>query len=103
MHSHSSHNFRNHRNYNYDSEDFDEEQLQVQHWRFRPRQSQNNDMFRFKIDLSQFDGELEMENLLDWLKQVDNYFDYTHTPDESKIKLVAYKFNGGASAWWDQE
>ena len=44
-----------------------------------------------------------MENLLDWLKQVDNYFDYTHTPDESKIKLVAYKLTGGASAWWDQE
>ena len=59
-------------------------------------------MFQFKIDLPQFYGELEMENLLDWLKQVDNYFDYTHTPDESKVKIVAYKFTGGASAWWDQ-
>ncbi|KAL5537554.1 hypothetical protein UlMin_042915 [Ulmus minor] len=45
----------------------------------------------------------EMEDLLDWLKKVDNYFDYTHTPEENKVKLVAYKFNRGASAWWDQE
>ncbi|KAL5548403.1 hypothetical protein UlMin_003634 [Ulmus minor] len=44
-----------------------------------------------------------MEGLLDWLKKVDNYFDYTETPEEHKVKLVAYKLNGGASAWWDQE
>ena len=95
--------FRNHKNSNYDSEDSDEEQLQFNQWKFRSRHSHHNDTFRFKIDLPQFDGELEMENLLDWLKQVDNYFDYTHTPDDSKVKLVAYKLTGGASAWWDQE
>ena len=44
-----------------------------------------------------------MEGLLDWLKMVDNYFDYTETPEEHKVKLVAYKLNGGASAWWDQK
>ena len=103
MNSYSSHDFRNQRKYNYDSEGFDEEQLLVQQWRFRPRQTQHNDTFRFKIDLPQFDGELEIEDLLDWLKKVDNYFDYTYTFDENKVKLVAYTFTGGASAWWDQE
>ena len=44
-----------------------------------------------------------MEDLFDWFKKVDNYFEYIHTLEENKVKLVAYKFNGGASAWWDQE
>ena len=56
-----------------------------------------------KIDLPFFDGNLGLEDILDWLKKVENYFDYTQMLDENKIKLVAYKFNVGASAWWDQE
>ena len=56
-----------------------------------------------KIDLPQFDTELKMEDLLDWLKKVDNYFEYTYTPEENQVKLVAYKFHDGVSAWWDQE
>ena len=43
-----------------------------------------------------------MENVLDWFKKVDNYFEYTNTPYENKVKLIAYKFNKRASAWWDQ-
>ena len=61
------------------------------------------DIFKIKIDLPSFDGNLDLEDLLDWLKKVDNYFDYTQTPEQNKTKLVAYKFQGGASAWWDQE
>ena len=56
-----------------------------------------------KIDLPSFYGNLDLEDLLDWLKKVDNYFDYTQTPEENKTKLVAYKFQGCASALWDQE
>ena len=56
-----------------------------------------------KIDLLSFDGNLGLEEILDWLNKVENYFDYTQTPDENKIKHVAYKFNSVASAWWDQE
>ena len=51
----------------------------VQKWRFRPRQPHQDEGFRIKIDLPQFDGELEMDDTLDWLKKVDNYFEYTHT------------------------
>ena len=56
-----------------------------------------------KIDLPQFDGELEMEDLLNWLKKLDKCFDYTHTPEENKVKLVAYKFHDGALTWWDKK
>ena len=42
-----------------------------------------------KIDFPPFDGNLDLEYLLDWLKMVENYFDYTQMPEENKIKLVA--------------
>ena len=55
-----------------------------------------------KIDLSQFDCKLEMKELLDWIKKVENFFEYAEIPEEQRVKLVSYKLNGGASAWWDQ-
>ena len=43
-----------------------------------------------------------MEDVLDWIKRVDNYFEYAQTPEEHRVKLVAYKLNEAASVWWDQ-
>ena len=85
-------------NYHDDFEGLDEEQLAVYQWRSKPTHFRH-EAFKLKIDLPQFDGELEMEDVLDWLKKEENYFEYTHTPDENKVKLVAYKFNIGTLAW----
>ena len=52
-----------------------------------------------KIDLPSFDGHLHIEDFLDWLHAVENFFDYMEIPDEKRVKLVAYKLRGGASAW----
>ena len=82
----------------YDSKESEEEHMMTQQWRFQPRQHHHDDTFKIKIDFPQFDGELEMEDLLDWFKKVNNYFEYTQTPEKNKVKLVAYRFNGGAFA-----
>ena len=89
--------------YEDDFEGSDEEQMMVYQWWFQSKHTRQDETFKLKIDLPQFNRELEMEDLLEWLKNVDNYFKYTHTPEENKVKLVAYKFNVGALAWWDQE
>ena len=39
---------------------------------------------------------------MDWLTEVDRFFDYTVLPDDRKVKFVAYKLKGGASVWWDK-
>jgi hypothetical protein len=58
--------------------------------------------YRMKIDLPSFDGHLHIEDFLDWITEVERFFEYMSIPEERKVKLVAYKFKGGASAWWER-
>ena len=39
---------------------------------------------------------------MDWLTEVDRFFDYIELPDDMKVKFVAYRLKGGASVWWDR-
>ncbi len=41
--------------------------------RIRPTSAHN---FRVKIDLPNFNGHLHVENFLDWILKVENFFDY---------------------------
>lgn len=40
--------------------------------------------------------------LLDWIKAMDNFFDYMEIPKEMQVKIAAHKLRGGASALWDR-
>lgn len=61
-----------------------------------------NSNFKIKIDLPCFNGHLHVESFLDWLLEVENFFDYMKIPKNQRVKLVPYKLHGGASAWWEQ-
>jgi hypothetical protein len=58
--------------------------------------------YRMKIDLPSFNGHLQIEDFLDWVMEVERFFDYMSIREDRKVKLVAYKFKGGASAWWEK-
>ncbi|KAH7565398.1 hypothetical protein JRO89_XS09G0201500 [Xanthoceras sorbifolium] len=58
--------------------------------------------YKMKIDLHSFNGHLHIEDFLDWIVNVEHFFDYMEVLEEKKVKLVAYKLKGGASAWWEQ-
>lgn len=61
-----------------------------------------NTQYKMKIDLPSFDERLDVEEFLDWASKVENFFKYADMSDEKKIKLVAFKFQRGASSWWEQ-
>jgi len=63
---------------------------------------ENAHSFWVKIDLPNFNGHLHVENFLDWILEVENFFNYMQTPEAQQVKLVPYKLGGGASAWWEQ-
>lgn len=55
-----------------------------------------------KIDLPSFDGHLDVEEFLDWALKAQNFFEYANFTHEKEVKLVAFKFQRGAMAWWEQ-
>ena len=50
---------------------------------------------RMKVDLPTFNGRMNMEKFLNWIKNVDNYIHYANTPEHKKIQLVALKLQLG--------
>ncbi|GMN35543.1 hypothetical protein TIFTF001_005360 [Ficus carica] len=58
--------------------------------------------YKLKFDLPSFDGHLDIESFLDWIYQVENYFERMSVPENVQVRLVAFKLKGGASVWWEQ-
>ena len=54
-----------------------------------------------KVELPSFNGNVSIEEYLDWVNEMKKFFDYMGTTDEKEVCLVAYKLKGEASAWWD--
>ena len=55
-----------------------------------------------KMDLSSFDGRLHIEDFLNWVHIVKNFFDYLNILEENQVKLLVYKLKGEVSTWWEQ-
>lgn len=62
----------------------------------------NQGNYKMKMDFSTFDGSFHIEDFLDWIRIVENFFKYMGIPEQQHVKLVAYKLRGNASVWWDQ-
>ncbi|CAA7024226.1 unnamed protein product [Microthlaspi erraticum] len=56
----------------------------------------------FKMDIPEFLGTLQPEEFLDWLSFVEEVLDFKRVPEDMRTSLVATKFRGRASAWWQQ-
>jgi len=93
----------------YDSDDSEEEEsnslgdsdedvyTRRSRWHHRPHDRSYND---FKVDILEFEGQLEPDLFLDWLQTVERVFEFKDTTDETKVKLVALKLRKYASIWW---
>ena len=54
---------------------------------------ENHDLC-MKLELSCFNVLFKIEEYLDWLSEMERFFDYIKILDEKKAKLVAYKLKG---------
>ena len=63
----------------------------------RPRRESHLD---FRVDIPEFEGQLDPDHFLDWLQTVERVFEYKDIPDDKKVKLVALKLRKYASIWW---
>ena len=58
--------------------------------------------FRLKVDIPSFNGNSNIEDFIDWLAEIDRFFEYMEIPQEKCVRLVACRLKGGASAWWER-
>jgi len=54
-----------------------------------------------KVDIPDFDGELQPNEFDDWLQAIECVFEYKEIPEENKLKIVAVKLKKHALIWWE--
>ena len=52
------------------------------------------------IEVTPYDGKLDINVMLDWISDIEKFFDYENTPDNKKVKIVVTKLKGRASLSW---
>lgn len=48
------------------------------------------------------EGNLNVDELIDWISLVDKYFSLEEVEDKKKVNFVVTKLKGHASIWWDE-
>jgi hypothetical protein len=57
---------------------------------------------RAKMEVPMYEGNLEFEELLDWIRDLEKYLDYEEIKDEKKVKHAVMRLKGHATVWWDE-
>jgi hypothetical protein len=54
-----------------------------------------------KMDIPTYEGNIDEEELLDWIRALDTYFDYEDIEEDKKVKHAVMKLKGHATLLWD--
>jgi hypothetical protein len=54
------------------------------------------------MDIPMYEGNLDVEELLDWFRAMDKYFDYEDIEEDKKFKTTITRLKGHAKLWWDE-
>jgi hypothetical protein len=57
---------------------------------------------REKMDILVYEGNLDVEELLYWIRALDKYFDYEDVEEYKKVKHAITRLKGNAALWWDE-
>jgi hypothetical protein len=55
-----------------------------------------------KMDIPAYEGSLDAEELLDWIRALDTYFDYEDIEEDKKVRHAITRLKGHAALWWDE-
>jgi hypothetical protein len=54
------------------------------------------------MDIPMYEGNLDVEEMLDCFRDMDKYFDYEYIEEDKKVKHVVTRLKGHAALWWDE-
>jgi hypothetical protein len=52
---------------------------------------------RVNIDIPMYEGNLDVEELLDWIRSMEKYFDYEDVDEEKKVRHLLTRLKGHAT------
>lgn len=55
-----------------------------------------------KMEILMYEGSLNAEELMDWIRSIDQYFDYEEVEENKKVKFAVTRLKGHAAIWWDE-
>jgi hypothetical protein len=55
-----------------------------------------------KMDIPSYEGNLDAEELLDWIIALDTYFYYEDIEEDKKVRHAVTRLKGHAALWWDE-
>jgi len=55
-----------------------------------------------RMEIPLCEGNLNVDELIDWISLVDKYFSLEEVEDKKKVNFVVTKLKGHASIWWDE-
>ena len=56
---------------------------------------------KLRIKVSSYAGGLNLEELVDWINEMNNCFYYEEISEDKKVKFAVTKLKGHAALWWD--
>ena len=56
---------------------------------------------RARIEVPMYEGNLEVEELLDQVCDMEKYFDYEDIKEDKMVKHAVTRLKGHAMLWWD--
>jgi hypothetical protein len=54
---------------------------------------------KVKMDIPVYEGNLDAEEILDWIRALDTYFDYEDVEEDKKVKHAVTRLKGHAALW----
>ena len=57
---------------------------------------------RPKIEVPTFSGNLNPEELIDWINECEEYFEYEDIEDPDRVKFAKARLKGHAKIWWQE-
>jgi hypothetical protein len=54
-----------------------------------------------RVEVLCYDGSLKAETLIDWIGELERYFEYENVQDPNRVHFSITKLKGHVALWWD--
>ena len=74
----------------------------MKNWVGQFARSRSHLKLKHKMEVSNFSGSLTPEDLIDWIGELEDYFELESIEDPLRVKLAQTKLKGHVALWWNE-